>query len=86
MRDAQTLAMELLSVVYLSLVESLADVLWSDRLENEHVGNKDQYRVTREVPLPYNINRYVEEEEEDDADEEEENNRPGWMRMPLLYH
>lgn len=24
-----------------------------DRLENEHIGNMDQYRVTREVPLPY---------------------------------
>ena len=24
-----------------------------DRLENEHIGNMDQYRVTREMPLPY---------------------------------
>jgi hypothetical protein len=33
-----------------------------DRLENEQVGNMDQYRVTREVPLPYNF----QEEGEDD--------------------
>lgn len=26
-----------------------------DRLENEHLGNMDQYRVTREVPLPYQL-------------------------------
>ncbi|KAJ3807502.1 EXS-domain-containing protein [Lentinula lateritia] len=25
------------------------------RLENEHLGNMDQYRVTREVPLPYSF-------------------------------
>ncbi|KAA1472556.1 EXS-domain-containing protein [Dentipellis sp. KUC8613] len=25
------------------------------RLENEHMGNMDQYRVTREVPLPYSF-------------------------------
>ncbi|KAJ6595865.1 EXS-domain-containing protein [Mycena vulgaris] len=25
------------------------------RLENEHLGNVDQYRVTREVPLPYSL-------------------------------
>jgi hypothetical protein len=26
-----------------------------DRLENEHLGNMDQYRATREVPLPYSF-------------------------------
>ena len=24
-----------------------------DRLETEHIGNMDQYRVNREIPLPY---------------------------------
>jgi hypothetical protein len=28
-------------------------ILCIDRLENEHIGNTDQYRATREVPLPY---------------------------------
>ncbi|EKM58004.1 uncharacterized protein PHACADRAFT_58738, partial [Phanerochaete carnosa HHB-10118-sp] len=37
------------------------------RLENEHIGNMDQYRVTREVPLPYS----VDEIHEDDEDEED---------------
>ncbi|KAI1794482.1 EXS-domain-containing protein [Ganoderma leucocontextum] len=40
------------------------------RLENEHVGNVDQYRVTREVPLPYTHDDHSHEsdgEDEDDA-------------------
>jgi xenotropic and polytropic retrovirus receptor 1 len=52
-------------------------------LENEHVGNKDQYRATRDIPLPYNINKEEDEDEEAEA-EEEENNQTGWM--PVLYH
>lgn len=35
------------------LISILAFVV---RLENEHLGNMDQYRVTREVPLPYSFN------------------------------
>lgn len=38
-----------------------------DRLENEHLGNMDQYRVTREVPLPYAFN---DRSREDDSDDE----------------
>ena len=37
------------------------------RLENEHLGNMDQYRVTREVPLPYSFDEAVQ-----DSDDEEE--------------
>lgn len=36
-----------------------------DRLENEHLGNMDQYRVTREVPLPYSFEMQSNEEEEE---------------------
>lgn len=36
----------------------------SDRLENEHIGNMDQYRITREVPLPYSF----DDSTRDDAD------------------
>ncbi|KAF9568304.1 EXS-domain-containing protein [Agrocybe pediades] len=39
------------------------------RLENEHLGNMDQYRVTREVPLPYAFN---DRSREDDADDEDD--------------
>lgn len=36
------------------------------RLENEHIGNTDQYRVTREVPLPYNFNEAGENDDDSD--------------------
>ncbi|KAI9438624.1 EXS family-domain-containing protein [Lactarius indigo] len=43
-----------------SLIVAFLEVLrrcqWNIyRLENEHIGNMDQYRVTREVPLPYSF-------------------------------
>ncbi|PPQ97841.1 LOW QUALITY PROTEIN: hypothetical protein CVT26_012937 [Gymnopilus dilepis] len=39
------------------------------RLENEHLGNMDQYRVTREVPLPYALNdRNGDDDDGDDED------------------
>ncbi|KDR80317.1 hypothetical protein GALMADRAFT_62135, partial [Galerina marginata CBS 339.88] len=38
------------------------------RLENEHLGNMDQYRVTREVPLPYVFNDRTREDDADDDD------------------
>lgn len=41
----------------------------SDRLENEHLGNMDQYRVTREVPLPYSFDVQSNEEEEEHEEE-----------------
>ncbi|KAF8652380.1 hypothetical protein AX16_004408 [Volvariella volvacea WC 439] len=37
------------------------------RLENEHLGNVDQYRITREVPLPYTF----DSTHDDDADDDE---------------
>ena len=40
------------------------------RLENEHIGNIDQYRITREVPLPYQ-DRYKIEDEGDDEGEDD---------------
>ncbi|RPD75683.1 EXS-domain-containing protein [Lentinus tigrinus ALCF2SS1-7] len=39
------------------------------RLENEHLGNIDQYRVTREVPLPYS---YDDPSPESDGDDDED--------------
>ncbi|KAL0578222.1 Xenotropic and polytropic retrovirus receptor 1 [Marasmius crinis-equi] len=36
------------------------------RLENEHIGNMDQYRVTREVPLPYSLDESQDGEDDDD--------------------
>ncbi|KAF9458973.1 EXS-domain-containing protein [Collybia nuda] len=40
------------------------------RLENEHLGNMDQYRVTREVPLPYSFDDAGREDDNDDGDED----------------
>lgn len=34
------------------------------RLENEHLGNVDQYRVTREVPLPYPLETMNRDDDE----------------------
>ena len=44
--------------------------LFADRLENEHLGNVDQYRVTREVPLPYAVdeNREYDQDDDDERD------------------
>ena len=39
-----------------------------DRLENEHLGNMDQYRVTREVPLPYTFDDHSHETDVDEDD------------------
>ncbi|KAJ7740035.1 SPX domain-containing protein [Mycena maculata] len=38
------------------------------RVENEHLGNVDQYRVTREVPLPYSLDDPREDDGDDDED------------------
>jgi hypothetical protein len=39
-------------------------------VENEHLGNMDQYRVTREVPLPYTFDR--DEHGDSDGDDSRE--------------
>lgn len=64
------MAMEHLSV-RICTQESRSDfaIYDSDRLENEHLGNMDQYRVTREVPLPYQFDDTAHEEEEDDDED-----------------
>jgi hypothetical protein len=40
-----------------------------DRLENEHLGNVDQYRITREVPLPYSFDELSHETDVGDEDD-----------------
>ena len=50
----------------------------TDRLENEHLGNMDQYRITREVPLPYSfdeINHETDVGDEDDVPKKTESVR-----------
>ncbi|KIY47527.1 EXS-domain-containing protein, partial [Fistulina hepatica ATCC 64428] len=38
------------------------------RLENEHLGNMDQYRVTREVPLPYSLDDVRHNRDDDEVE------------------
>jgi hypothetical protein len=65
--------MERLYVCSRPRFHSLANqgTLWprADRLENEHLGNVDQYRITREVPLPYSFDEIIHET--DVCDEED---------------
>ena len=65
--------------------KSLRELVWfshivkhhtyTDRLENEHLGNVDQYRVTREVPLPYSFDDAANES---DADDDERKSISSW--------
>ncbi|KAF9239799.1 EXS-domain-containing protein [Melanogaster broomeanus] len=72
-------------------LEMLRRVQWNFyRIENEHLGNMDQYRVTRELPLPYNIDPIVnDDEEEEEGGEGEEcdedaNAEPSWLAKQLM--
>lgn len=50
----------------LGLIEVIRRWQWNFyRLENEHIGNMDQYRVTRERLLPYNVDSNYGEDAED---------------------
>ncbi|KAK0458034.1 EXS-domain-containing protein [Desarmillaria tabescens] len=52
------------------MLESMRRVQWNFyRLENEHLGNMDQYRVTREVPLPYSLDDMGRDMDDDDVDD-----------------
>jgi hypothetical protein len=54
-------------------------------MENEHLGNMDQYRVTREVPLPYHIDDTSHDDEDDeDADENAMPSRRSWRSQLSL--
>ncbi|KAG6840695.1 hypothetical protein C0991_004997 [Blastosporella zonata] len=50
-----------------AFLEMLRRLQWNFyRLENEHLGNMDQYRVTHEVPLPYSFDEAPVETADDD--------------------
>ncbi|KAI9065265.1 EXS-domain-containing protein [Trametes sanguinea] len=53
------------------LLEALRRWQWNFlRLENEHLGNIDQYRVTREVPLPYSYDEPSHDSDNEDEDDD----------------
>ncbi|KAH7887084.1 EXS-domain-containing protein [Phlebopus sp. FC_14] len=67
-------------------LEMLRRVQWNFyRLENEHLGNMDQYRVTREVPLPYSFDMMHsnEDEDEEDRDVDADAAPTSWLRRQL---
>ncbi|KAG9009095.1 hypothetical protein FRB94_012491 [Tulasnella sp. JGI-2019a] len=54
-------------------LEMLRRVQWNFfRVENEHLGNADQYRVTREVPLPYSFDHAPQDDSDDDENDGKE--------------
>lgn len=56
-------------IFVIAFLEMLRRFQWNFlRLENEHLGNVDMYRVSREIPLPYRFKPSKEEEEETDDD------------------
>ncbi|KAH7913118.1 EXS-domain-containing protein [Hygrophoropsis aurantiaca] len=69
-----------------ALLEMLRRIQWNFyRLENEHLGNMDQYRVTREVPLPYHFDTGNSngEDEDDEVDGDEDAVGTSWLRRQL---
>ncbi|QRW04806.1 xenotropic and polytropic retrovirus receptor 1 [Ceratobasidium sp. AG-Ba] len=65
-----------------ALLEMLRRIQWNFfRLENEHIGNADQFRVTREVPLPY---VFTGEQDSDDEAEDGRRSRPVSVRLPVV--
>lgn len=60
---------------------TLSTMLRTVRLENEHLGNIDQYRVTREVPLPYTYDNHSHESDGDEDDEGSQRSGGGSWKM-----
>ncbi|CAE6461995.1 unnamed protein product [Rhizoctonia solani] len=66
-----------------AVLEMLRRVQWNFfRLENEHIGNADQFRVTREVPLPYVFTGDRDSEDEDRGAERQA--RRLSVRLPVM--
>lgn len=62
----------------IALFEMLRRFQWNlYRLENEHLGNMDQYRVTQEVPLPYSFDECSYEADFGDEDDRIRTRRGG---------
>ncbi|KAG8734798.1 hypothetical protein FRC10_011431 [Ceratobasidium sp. 414] len=67
-----------------AFLEMLRRVQWNFfRLENEHIGNADQFRVTREVPLPYVFTGDQDSDDEEPAGEGKRS-RPLSVRLPVV--
>ena len=53
------------SIINHSMLKINVD-LCSDRVESEHIGHADQYRVTRDIPLPYSFDNGPPHDDTDD--------------------
>ena len=58
-----------------------SDRVNSVRLENEHLGNIDQYRATRDVPLPYAFDLSAHDSDIDDWDQP---HPKGWWAVHIF--
>lgn len=55
-----------------ALLEMLRRWQWNFiRLENEHLGNADSFKIVRDLPLPYPVRRRRSSEDDDDDDDED---------------
>lgn len=63
-------------IFIIALLEMFRRWQWNFlRLENEHLGNVDMYRVSREVPLPYHVRSKDVQTDEDEDEESQSSNR-----------
>ncbi|MCO5589729.1 hypothetical protein L7F22_043697 [Adiantum nelumboides] len=61
-------------IFIIAFLEMLRRWQWNFlRLENEHLGNVDMYRVSREVPLPYHVRSKDAQTDEEDEEGESSN-------------
>lgn len=78
-------ASSLTRIFIVALVELLRRWQWNFfRLENEHLGNVDMYRVSHEVPLPYTVPARKEADDDDDDDEDGERRRKKRIGLKAL--
>ncbi|ORX40588.1 hypothetical protein BD324DRAFT_10302 [Kockovaella imperatae] len=71
-----------LRTYFIALAEMLRRWQWNFfRVETEHLGNADAYRVTREIPLPYR--RIEHDSEEDEMGPNRASKRPGSLSIRL---
>jgi len=61
-------------------LEMLRRVLWNFfRVENEHIGHADQYRVTRDIPLPYSFDHGDDQDDSDDDGPPSRKSTSSWL-------
>ncbi|KAK0522883.1 Xenotropic and polytropic retrovirus receptor 1 [Tilletia horrida] len=76
----------LLRTFIVALLEALRRWQWNMyRLENEHLGNADDFRVVKDVPLPYTHGMRAAEEDLDDDDVQMAKKRRNIFKLSETY-